>query len=92
MSKVVSRSVNKESLQLNLALLYIALLVSQETHLFYVWNTDPSTDEDLDDLLSTIAYDLEFYNPNEAIFYYGDDRLKNELRNGINELRIFLAS
>ena len=43
-----------------------------------VWNDESIQDETLNEILSELAYDLDFYEPNEewrkeSLSYYGDD-------------------
>ncbi|MBK6730818.1 MAG: hypothetical protein IPG60_07590 [Bacteroidetes bacterium] len=51
-----------------------------------VWN-----DENTNEILSELAYDLDFYEPNDELrkedsSYYGDDRLEEEIRTAIQKL------
>ncbi len=52
-----------------------------------IWN-----DENASEVLSLLAYDLDFYEPNieytkEDPSYYGDEKLEVEIRIVINKLR-----
>ena len=49
---------------------------------------------EIDEILSDLAYDLDFYEPNEEwrkedTSYYGDDRLEEEVKIVIQKLKIF---
>lgn len=51
-----------------------------------VWN-----DENANEILSELAYDLDFYEPNEKYrkenpSYYGDNRLEEEIKSAIQKL------
>jgi len=57
-----------------------------------VWNDESIQDENLNEILSELAYDLDFYEPNvewrkEAPSYYGDDRLEVVIKNAIQKLQ-----
>lgn len=57
-----------------------------------VWNDETIQDETLNDILSTIAYDLDFYEPDdekrkEDTSYYGDERLNAEIKSGLKKLK-----
>lgn len=52
-----------------------------------VWN-----DENANEILSELAYDLDFYEPNEQWrkedpSYYGDNRLEKEIKSAIQKLQ-----
>lgn len=52
-----------------------------------VWN-----DENANEILSELAYDLDFYEPNEQWrkedpSYYGDNRLEVEIKSAIQKLQ-----
>ena len=52
-----------------------------------IWN-----DENASEVLSLLAYDLDFYEPNielrkEDPSYYGDDRLEKEIKMAIQKLQ-----
>lgn len=52
-----------------------------------IWN-----DENASEVLSELAYDLDFYEPNEKSrkedpSYYGDERLEEEIKLVINKLK-----
>ena len=58
----------------------------------FVWEDNTISDETLNDLLSTMAYDFDFYEPDtkmrgEDPSYYGDERLSEEIRTGLEKLR-----
>lgn len=49
-----------------------------------IWNDESIKDERLNGILSELAYDFDFYEPNEQLrkedpSYYGDDRLKEQI-------------
>ena len=57
-----------------------------------VWNDESKQDENLNEILSELAYDLDFYEPNEewrkeAPSYYGDDRLEVIIKTAIQKLQ-----
>lgn len=57
-----------------------------------VWNDDSIQDEVLNEILSELAYDLDFYEPNkewrkEDQSYYGDDRLEEVIKKAIRKLQ-----
>lgn len=52
-----------------------------------IWN-----DDNANEILSELAYDLDFYEPNEELrkedsSYYGDDRLEEEVKLAIQKLQ-----
>ena len=52
-----------------------------------IWNSDNASE-----ILSELAYDLDFYEPNEEwrkedISYYGDERLEEEIKSVIQKLK-----
>ena len=56
-----------------------------------IWNDEMIQNESLNDVLTDIAYILDFYEPNkewrkEAPNYYGDEKLEHELRASIAKL------
>ncbi len=57
-----------------------------------VWNDESIQDETLNEILSELAYDLDFYEPNEEWkkedpSYYGDDRLEVVIKTAIQKLQ-----
>lgn len=57
-----------------------------------VWNDESIQDEILNEILSELTYDLDFYEPNEewrkeAPNYYGDDRLEEVVKTAIQKLK-----
>ena len=57
-----------------------------------VWNDESIQDETLNEILSELAYDLDFYEPNEewrkeSLSYYGDDRLEEVVKTAIQKLQ-----
>lgn len=58
-----------------------------------VWNGGGySTDEKINEILSELAYDLDFYEPNEEWrkedpSYYGEERLEEEIRSTLQKLK-----
>jgi hypothetical protein len=79
-------------------LLNIALLSLGETRLNAikefqntVWDDNSIDDENINDILTDIAYILDFYEPNEEWRkedpgYYGDDKLEEVLKIAIQKL------
>ena len=56
-----------------------------------VWDDETIEDEALYDILSTLAYDLDYYEPDEKLrkedlSYYGDERLEEEIKAGLIKL------
>lgn len=57
-----------------------------------IWNGPGySEDEEVNEILSELAYDLDFYEPNEALrmedlSYYGEERLTREVRTALQKL------
>jgi hypothetical protein len=56
-----------------------------------VWNDESIQDEVINETLSELAYDLDFYEPDEKWrkedpCYYGDDKLEDVLKNAIRKL------
>lgn len=59
-----------------------------------VWNDDSNSDNPAFDILCELAYDLDFYEPDEKIrkedsSYYGDERLQQEIVFALNKLEAF---
>ncbi|MEH3114031.1 hypothetical protein [Pedobacter terrae] len=57
-----------------------------------VWNDESIQDETLNEILSELAYDLDFYESNEewrkeSLSYYGDDRLEEVIKTAIQKLQ-----
>ncbi|MGV8094871.1 MAG: colicin immunity domain-containing protein [Mangrovibacterium sp.] len=57
-----------------------------------IWNDESIWDEKLNEVLSELAYDLDFYEPNEKLRkespnYYGDERLEKEMHNVLNKIK-----
>lgn len=57
-----------------------------------VWNDESIQDETLNEILSELAYDLDFYEPNEewrkeVPDYYYDDRLEVVIKTAIQKLQ-----
>jgi len=57
-----------------------------------VWNDESIQDETLNEILSQLAYDLDFYEPNEewrkeSLSYYGDERLEEVVKSAIQKLQ-----
>lgn len=57
-----------------------------------VWNDESIQDETLNEILSELAYDFDFYEPNEEWkkedpSYYGDDRLEVVIKTAIQKLQ-----
>jgi hypothetical protein len=56
-----------------------------------IWNDESIQDERLNEILSELAYDLDFYEPNEewkkeSPNYYGDERLEELIKIGIQKI------
>lgn len=56
-----------------------------------IWNDESIQDDKLNEILSELAYDLDFYEPNEewkkeSPNYYGDERLNELLQLGIQQI------
>lgn len=52
-----------------------------------IWN-----DENASEILSELAYDLDFYEPDENLrrqdqSYYGDERLEEEIKSALQKLK-----
>lgn len=57
-----------------------------------VWDDETIQDETLNDILTTLAYDFDFYEPDnekrkEDASYYGDERLNDEIKTGLEILK-----
>ena len=57
-----------------------------------VWDDESIKYEAINEILSELAYDLDFYEPNEEWrkedpSYYGNDRLKKEITQAIKKLK-----
>lgn len=57
-----------------------------------VWNDETIEDVVLNNILSTVAYDLDFYEPSknlreESLSYYGDKRLREEINSALVKLK-----
>ena len=60
-----------------------------------VWN-DEFMEDKLYEILSELAYDLDFYEPNEEwrkedISYYGNQRLEELIKIGISKIENYIA-
>jgi len=58
-----------------------------------VWNDKNIQDKYISDILSELAYDLDFYEPNlqlqeESPNFFGDDKLEILVKEGIKKLQI----
>jgi hypothetical protein len=56
-----------------------------------IWNDESLQDKALNEILSELAYDLDFYEPNEiwkkeSPNYYGDERLDEIIKSGIQRI------
>lgn len=56
-----------------------------------IWNDESIEDERLNEILSELAYDLDFYEPNEewkkeSPNYYGDERLEELIKLGMQKI------
>jgi len=59
-----------------------------------IWDDESIKDEILNEILTGIAYDLDFYEPNEEWrkedpSYYGDKRLKQEIKHALRKIEIY---
>lgn len=60
-----------------------------------VWNEKcKHIDENINEIVSELAYDLDFYEPNETFrnqdsSFYGDERLEEEIQNTLKKLENF---
>ena len=58
-----------------------------------VWNGENySSDERINEVLSDLAYDLDFYEPNETLrkespSYYGNKRLEKEITEALEKIK-----
>lgn len=57
-----------------------------------IWNADKIGDEEENKILSELAYDLDFYEPDETLrkedlSYYGDERLEEEVKSVLEKLK-----
>ena len=58
-----------------------------------VWNGDDySSNKRVNEILSELAYDLDFYQPNESLrkespSYYGQERLEKEIKEAIEKIK-----
>lgn len=57
-----------------------------------IWNDESIQDQTLNEILSQLAYDLDFYEPNEewrkeSLSYYGDNRLEEVVKTAIQKLQ-----
>ena len=57
-----------------------------------VWNDESIQDKTLSEILSELAYDLDFYEPNEewrkeSLSDYGDDKLEEIVKTAIQNLQ-----
>lgn len=56
-----------------------------------VWNDESIKNNEIEEVLSTIAYDLDFYEPNERKrkedpSFYGENRLEHEIKSTLEIL------
>ncbi len=57
-----------------------------------VWDDETIQDETLNDILSTLAYDFDYYEPDKKMrdedsSYYGDEQLSEEIKTGLEKLK-----
>jgi hypothetical protein len=57
-----------------------------------VWNEELDVNENVRNTLLELAYDMDFYEPNEALraedlSYYDDIKLENEIQSALKKLR-----
>lgn len=62
-----------------------------------IWNDESIQKDILNDILGDIAYDLDFYEPNEKwrdenSSYYGDERLEEVLKIALRKLKGYKKS
>jgi len=56
-----------------------------------IWDKEEEEDNVIDEILSELAYDLDFYEPDkelraESPSYYGDDRLEAEIKSALQKI------
>lgn len=56
-----------------------------------IWDTDPNLNDIEYELLSTLAYDLDFYEPNEIFrnedsSYFGDEKLEELINEALEKI------
>lgn len=56
-----------------------------------IWDKEEDKDNVIDEILSELAYDLDFYEPDkelrkESTSYYGDDRLEAEIKSALQKI------
>ncbi|MEZ0182553.1 hypothetical protein [Flavobacterium sp.] len=59
-----------------------------------VWDDNSIEEDELNDILTDIAYLLDFYEPNEiwrkeSSNYYGDEKLEDILKKGIEKIELY---
>jgi len=59
-----------------------------------VWNDSSIQEEKLNDILTDIAYELDFYEPNEiwrkeSPNYYGDEQLEDVLKKAMEKIELY---
>lgn len=59
-----------------------------------IWNDESMHNQELNEMLSELAYDLDFYEPNkewreEGPNYYGDERLEEIIKLALQKLNSF---
>lgn len=62
-----------------------------------IWKDTSIDDEKLNDILSDIAYILDFYEPNDewrkaSPNYYGDERLEEVIKSGIYKIEEYIKN
>lgn len=56
-----------------------------------IWDKEEMEGNEVDEILSELAYDLDFYEPDnelrkESPSYYGDDRLEAEIQSALQKI------
>ncbi|AWG24522.1 hypothetical protein [Flavobacterium kingsejongi] len=62
-----------------------------------VWDDSSIEEDELNDILTDIAYLLDFYEPNEiwrkqSPNYYGDEKLEDILKKAIEKIELYLGN
>jgi len=57
-----------------------------------IWNDELVKDKELNEIISTLAYDLDFYEPDEELrkedpSYYGDERFEEIIKIALEKLK-----
>lgn len=62
-----------------------------------IWEDQTINDEKLNDILTDIAYNLDFYEPNEEWrkenpSFYGDEKLEKEIRGSLKKIDAYKSN